>query len=95
MVRPTSYSISLTSKCQSAAVVLVGHLAVAGRIPWNRVCLPFHPAVCFFFFKFGSLGFSELWHGTRKLYQVLHARFFGKTFFALKNWGNRPKIGEK
>ena len=25
----------------------------------------------------------------------MHARVFGKTFFALKNWGNGPKIGQK
>ena len=36
----------------------------------------------------GSLGFSEFHHGTRKLYQVVHARFFWKYFFLC------PKIGE-
>ena len=46
----------------------------------------------FCFLEIGSLGFSEFRHGTRKPYQVMCARFFGKTFFALKNWGNGPNI---
>ena len=32
LVKPTSYSISLTFNCQFAAAVLVRHLAVAGRV---------------------------------------------------------------
>ena len=44
------------------------------------------------FLEIGSLGFSEFRHGTRKPYKVMCARFFGKTFFALKNWGNGPNI---
>ena len=31
VVRPTSYSISLTFKCHSTAIVLVRPLALAGR----------------------------------------------------------------
>ena len=38
MVRPTFYSISLTFKCQLTPVLLARPQAVAGRIPWNRIC---------------------------------------------------------
>ena len=46
ILRSTLYSISLTFKCQSTAVVFFGPLAVARRVLWNRVCPSFHPAVC-------------------------------------------------
>ena len=45
------------------------------------------------FLGIGSLGFSEFRHGTRKPYQVGHARFFGKAFFAPKNRESGPKVG--
>ena len=52
LVRPTLYSISLTFKWQCTAIVLNRTWSVAGRIPWNRVCLSFHPVVCLdVFFK--------------------------------------------
>ena len=55
------------------------------------------PSCCLLgcFVGFGSLGFSEFRHGTRKPYQVVHARYFGKTFSAPKNKGNGPKISQK
>ena len=37
-VRPTLYSIFLTFKCQFIAVLFARSLAVARRIPWNRIC---------------------------------------------------------
>ena len=46
LVRPTSYSICLTFKCQFTAVLLVKPLAVAGRILWNRVCSSLPPGIC-------------------------------------------------
>ena len=46
MVRPASYFISLTFKCQSVVVVFVGSLAVAGRVLWTRVYPSFCPASC-------------------------------------------------
>ena len=44
------------------------------------------PSCCLLgcFLGIESLSFSEFRHGTRKLYQVVCARFFGKTFFAQK-----------
>ena len=44
LFRLTLCSISLTFKCQSTRVVLVGTLAVARRVLWNRVC----PFCCLF-----------------------------------------------
>ena len=88
MVRPTSYFIYLSFKCQSAADVLVEPLAVAGRVLGNKVCSSVHPIVCW-------VVLSEFWHGTRKPDQVVCARFFGKTFCPLKlgKWAKkRPKI---
>ena len=46
LVRPTLYSISLTSKYQFTSVLLARPLAVAGRIPWNRVCPSLPPEIC-------------------------------------------------
>ena len=43
----------------------------------------------------GSFGFCELRHVTKKPYQVVYVRCFGKTFFASRNWGNGPKRGQK
>ena len=63
-VRPASYSVSLTFKCRSTAVILVGPPTVAKRVLWNRVCLffllSFLPSVwvctwsLFTFFFFGT-----------------------------------------
>ena len=39
------HTLSFTFKCQSTAVVFFRPLAVAGRVPWNRVCPSFHPVV--------------------------------------------------
>ena len=96
MVRPRSYSISLTFKWQSTEVVLVAPLTVGRSVLWNRVCPCFHRAVCWIVFweldHKVSLNFGML---PRKPYQVVHARFFGETFFAPRNWGNGPKRGQK
>ena len=51
--------------------------------------------VCCLYVGIESLGFSEFQHGIKRPYQVVHARFFGKTFFAPKNMGSGPKIGQK
>ena len=97
MIKPGSYSISLTSKWQSSAVVLVRPLAVARSVPWQGLSIfpPCYLLGCFL--GIGSLGFSEFWHCTRKPYQVVRARFFGKTFFCPQKRGkwakNRPKVG--
>ena len=85
MVRPTLYSISLTFKCKSTAVVLAGSLVVDEMVPWSRVCLSFPYAVCLGGF---SEGFSEFWHSARNpQVQCDRAGLFGKTSFA-------PKVGE-
>ena len=86
LVRPTLYSISLTFKCQSTAVVLVGLLVVAGRVLGNgSVC----PSGCFFGISLSFSGFSEFRDSARNSYEVVYdrARFFEQTFLA-------PKIGE-
>ena len=59
LVRPTSYSTSLTFKCHSAAVVLAVSRAVAGRIQWNRICSSFCPTT--FPIVFYELDHSFLW----------------------------------
>ena len=59
LVRPTSYSTSLTFKCHSAAVVLAVSRAVAGRIQWNRICSSICPTT--FPIVFYELGHSFLW----------------------------------
>ena len=46
LVRPTLYSISLTSKCQFTAVLLVRPLVVAGRILTNGVFPSLPPDIC-------------------------------------------------
>ena len=84
LVRPTSYSISLTFKCQSIAGVLVRHLAVAEMILWNRgLSVPpsCHLSGCSL--RIGLLYFSEFWHGTRYIYEVVRdrARASGKNSF--------------
>ena len=87
-VRPKSYSIFLTFKCQSTAVVRVGPLAVAeGHFP--SCCL------CRGFLEIRSLDFSEFQHGARNPYNVLpdRNRFFGKTFFTPNIWEMGQKIG--
>ena len=85
MVKNGNGYLSLTFKCQSTAVVLVGPLAVAGRVLKDRVCPPFHPTVCcVVFFRIGSSGFSEFRHGTRISYLVVP-----------KNLANGPKTGQK
>ena len=75
------------------------------RVLRNRVCPSFHRAVhgvlsWNFCSGIGSLAFSKFWYDTRTPYKVVHARFFGKTFFTsppLKKIGkwakNRSKIG--
>ena len=92
MAKPTSYSISLTFECQSAAAVLVRPPAVAGRVPWMGLSIFPSCWVLCCFLGIGSLGFSEFRHGTRKLYQVVDSRLFGKTFFAPKISRSGPKV---
>lgn len=48
-----------------------------------------------FFLGIGSSGLCELWHGTWKPYQVVCARFFGKTFFPKKIGEMGQKTGQK
>ena len=43
---PTWCSVSMSFKCQSIAVALIGPSLVAGRVLWNRFCCSFHPVVC-------------------------------------------------
>ena len=82
----------MTFKCQSTAVVTVGHLAVAGK-----VCPSFPPAAyrlsgCFL--GIISLGFSEFQHGAKNPYQVVcDSQIFWENYFCPKNWGNGPKVG--
>ena len=56
--------------------------------------LSIFPSCCVLccFLGIGSLGFSEFRHGTRKLYQVVDSRLFGKTFFAPKISRSGPKV---
>ena len=86
-IRPTLYCISLTFKCQSTAVVLVGLLAVAGMVLGNSVCPSFCPAVFLGVFETGLLRFSEFWHGGKNPHQVVRdrTRFFRKTLISQKN----------
>ena len=82
MVRLTLYSIYLTFKCQTIAVVLVGPMAVAGMVLWYDV-----GSRCFL--GIGSLDFFECQHGmvcetgTRSLM----SQSFWKNVFS-------PKMGE-
>ena len=91
MVRPTSYTISLTFKCQSTVVILDRPPAVAVRILGNKVSVLPSYRVSGCCIGIGSLDFSKFWHGARKPYVVVRdtAGDFTveKTFFA-------PKIGE-
>ena len=96
MVRPTTYSVSLTFKCQSTAIVLVRPQAVAGRILWNRVCPSSLLTPAWVFSWNESLDFSEFWHGARSPYAVFRdIPIFWKNFFCPKSWENGPKIGQK
>ena len=55
LVRPILYSISLTFKFQFAAVLLARPVAVAERIPWNRVGPSLPPDISLgVFLEFGS-----------------------------------------
>ena len=91
-IRPTLYCISLTFKCQSTAVVLVGLLAVAGMVLGNNVCPSFCPAVFLGVFETGLLRFSEFWHGGKNPQVVRDNQIFSKNFnFPKKKWGNVPK----
>ena len=83
-IRPTLYCISLTFKCQSTAVVLVGLLAVAGMVLGNNVCPSFCPAVFLGVFETGLLSFSEFWHGGKTLKLCVTTRFFRKTLISQK-----------
>ena len=76
MDRPTLYSISLTIKCQSAAVVLVKPLAALSKC----------------FLGIGLLDFTEFWHVAGNPYENVHdkARVFVKNLS--KNCGNGPKV---
>ena len=85
-IRPTLYCISLTFKCQSTAVVLVGLLAVAGMVLGNNVCPSFCPAVFLGVFETGLLRFSEFWHGGKNPQVVCDNQSFSKNFnFPKKN----------
>ena len=80
-------TLYLWLKCYSTAVLLVGPLAAARRVLWNRVCPSFHPAIFFgCFLGIGWSDFSEFQHGPRDSYQVVCDRsgYLGKTFFAPK-----------
>ena len=91
LIRPTLYSIFLTFKCQFIAVFLARPLAVAGRIPWNRVC-PSSLPECFL--RIGSLDFSGFCQGASNHYDVVHGNpIFLNNLFCPKNWGNGPKKG--
>ena len=79
-IRPTLYCISLTFKCQSTAVVLVGLLAVAGMVLGNNVCPSFCPAVFLGVFETGLLSFSEFWHGGKNPQVVRDNQIFSKNF---------------
>ena len=63
-----------------------GTPAVAGRVPWNRVCPSFRLS--------GSLlgtvllVFSKFWHGARNLYEVVRDRAgFSRKCFLLQKLG--------
>ena len=91
MVRLTMSSISLTFKCQSSAVVLVGPLAVARRVLWNRVCLTFHPAVCCFFSWNWIIRFVWIVAWYLKTLSSCLCQIFWENFFSPKNWWNGSK----
>ena len=86
MVRQTSDSISLTFKCQSTAFVLVGTLAVAERVLWNRICLSFYP-VCW-------VVFWELHHYVSLNFGMVLENLIVCVPDFLGNLYLHPKIGE-
>ena len=81
---------TLTFKCHFIAVLLARPLAVAGRIPWNRVC-PSSLPECFL--RIGSLDFSGFCQGASNHYEVVHDNPIFLKNFAPQNMGNGPKIG--
>ena len=83
---------SLTFKYQSTALVLFWSTSNRRKGPMRQSLSALLSSGQLAFFRIGSLGFSEFCHGTRKTYQVVDARVFGKTFFC-PNQGNEPKIG--
>ena len=86
-----SYSISLTFKCQSTAIVLVRPLAVAGNPFSLSILSSRHLSGCVH--GIGSLDFSAFWHGARNPYEVvLDSMIYWKNFCP-KNSGNEQKIG--
>ena len=94
MIRLTSYSISLTFKCQFDEVVLLGPPAVARMDLMNRVCSFFCPAICpSVFSEFDhlvSLNFAMVLKILIKLC-VTELDFLEKHFLPQK-LGNGPKI---
>ena len=87
-IRSTLYCISLTFKYHSKAVVVVGLLGVARKVVWNSlsVLLSCHLSVCLSVLGVGPSDFYEFLHGARNPYESVcdRAKFFGKTFLALK-----------
>ena len=75
--------------------MLIGPLAVAARVLWNRVCLSFHPFIHLSgrFLWIVSITFSNFWHGARNPCEVVRdrARFSRKNFFVTK----MGKMGQK
>ena len=88
LVRPTSYFIPLTFKCQSTAVVLVIPTTVAERVLWNRVSLSFHCAICLGVFLELDHEISVFRYGVRNPYEVVcNTQILWENFLY-------PKIGE-
>ena len=89
--------------------VFIGHLALAGRVLWNRICPSFHPSFrpsflpSVFHLSGRFLGivlliFSKFWHETRHEVAwscVWQNRTFQKKKFCPKNWENGPKMVQK
>ena len=77
--------LSLTFKCQSAGVVLVSPLAVAGRFLWNSLSIlpSWHLSVCFL--RIWSWDLSEFCHGAGNPYEIVHdSPIFWKNFLCYK-----------
>ena len=83
--------------CQSTAVLLAGHLAVAGRVLWNRACPSFCLVVCPGVFleldHWVSLNFGMVLETL--LSCAWQSQIFWKNFFCSKYWENGPTFTTK
>ena len=93
-VRQTLYSIPLTFKCQSAAVVLDRALGSNHNNITKQGLSIYRPCkLTGHFLGIGSLDFLKFWHGARNSYEfhVWLSQNFWKKFFLLQKFGKWAK----